>query len=454
MKPLLTCLSVLTAFWPFINTPATAKSPSLLLQEAVHAEQTEGDLATAIGLYKQVLADTKTYQQIAAQATYHLGLCYVKQGDQPQARVYWQELIEGYPKQTSLVARASVQLERLATPEPMHINEAQDLNQRSYRQLSALLSQVSLLSESFVETIARNDFKATDAICKEIKALIEEQLPHIEPSKEKALFEALLPEFDVLHKAIHDSAVNKADPVRVTVSLFKLSNLASQFYTQFQTVYKPHHWPVESAVFAQLSLDVFRHIRTRFSTLRSQAMQRGLGFHSHIYWVDSPWRASLGGLECLQNTTNEALDRRTSLGRAGGFKPSYFDIAGRPMDIEIIADPSLKNTYHYFWTPAEPIGPGQVFHYAWGGYYNHPLPQKEGAERYILAMRNEPVARVYETFFLVTPKAMGIHTHTYSHKEPVGDFMVYEWTTELPYNTPHYVDVELSATKTPVETGD
>jgi len=265
MKPLLTYLSALTVVWAFINTPATAKSPSQLLQEAVYAEQTEGDLARAIELYKQVLADTKTYQQIAAQATHHLGLCYVKQGDEPQARVYLQEVIEGYPKQTSLVARATVQLERLGTPEPAQINEAQDPNQRSYQQLSALLSQVALLSESFVETIARNDFKATDAICNEIKALIEERLPHIERSKEKAMFEALLPEFDVVHKAIHDSAVNKADPVRVTVSLFKLSNLANQFYTQFLTVYKAHHWPVESAVFAQLSLEVFRHIRTRFS---------------------------------------------------------------------------------------------------------------------------------------------------------------------------------------------
>jgi len=193
---------------------------------------------------------------------------------------------------------------------------------------------------------------------------------------------------------------------------------------------------------------------TRFSTLRNQALERGLRFNSHIYKVDSAWRASLGGLECLENYSNEALDRRTSLGRAGGFKPSYFDIAGRPMDIEIIADQSLKNVYHYFWTPTEPIGPGQVFHYAWGGYHNHPLAQKEGTERYILAMRNEPVSQTYETFFLVTPKAMRVHTETYTHEEAVGDFMVYEWTIELPYNTPHYVDVELSAANTTTETSD
>lgn len=454
MKALLTYLVVLTALWASINTPVSAKSPSLLLQEAVHAEQTEGDLVKAIELYKQVLADTKTYQQITAQATYHLGLCYVKQGDEPQARTYWQEVIEGYPKQASLVARATVQLERLGTPELTQINEPQDPNQRPYQQLYTLLSQVSPLTESFIESIARNDYKAADAVCKEIKAVIEERLPHIEPSKEKAMFETVLPEFNVLHKAIHASAYNGADPVPITISLFKLSNLASQFHSQFQTVYQAHHWPVESAVFAQLSQDVFRHIRARFSSLRNQALAKGLGCNTHIYRVNSAWKASVGGLQCLENYTNKPLEKKTSLGRAGGFKPSYFDIAGRPMDIEIIADQSLKNVYHYFWTPTEPIGPGQTFHYAWGGYYNHPLAQKEGTERYILPMRNEPVAQIYETFFLVTPKAMRVHTRTYTHKEQVGDFMVYEWTTELAYNTPHYVDVELSATDTTTETGD
>ena len=58
-----------------------AKSPSLLLQEGLYAEETEGDLEKAIGLYEQLLEQSKDVERLAARATYQLGMCYLKKDD-------------------------------------------------------------------------------------------------------------------------------------------------------------------------------------------------------------------------------------------------------------------------------------------------------------------------------------------------------------------------------------
>ena len=57
---------------------AGAKSPVLLLQEGLYAEETEGDLEKAISLYEEVLEQYKDVERLAARATYQLGMCYLK----------------------------------------------------------------------------------------------------------------------------------------------------------------------------------------------------------------------------------------------------------------------------------------------------------------------------------------------------------------------------------------
>ncbi len=89
------------------------KSPATLLQEALYAEETEGDLDKAITIYQQVLAESSPIQRIAAQATYQLGLCHLKKDEKEKAAEYFQQVVSNYPTQKNFSRQAGEQLEKL-----------------------------------------------------------------------------------------------------------------------------------------------------------------------------------------------------------------------------------------------------------------------------------------------------------------------------------------------------
>ena len=95
------------------KTGMTTKSPNLLLQEGIYAEETEGDLEKAIGLYQQVLEQYKEVERLAARATYQLGMCHLKKGEKETAGDYFQEVVDYYPEQTRLVKKAQAQLDKI-----------------------------------------------------------------------------------------------------------------------------------------------------------------------------------------------------------------------------------------------------------------------------------------------------------------------------------------------------
>jgi len=90
-----------------------AKSPTLLLQEGIYAEETEGDLEKAIGLYQQVLEQYKEVERLAARATYQLGMCHLKKGENEKAVEYFEEVVDYYPEQKRLVKKAQAQLDKI-----------------------------------------------------------------------------------------------------------------------------------------------------------------------------------------------------------------------------------------------------------------------------------------------------------------------------------------------------
>src|SRR5438045_987908 len=95
-------ISLLTA-----GHPAWAASPSELLQSGIYSEETKGDLDDALKLYQQVVAEAKGAQAVAAQAQYHLGLCYYKKKNYTAANAAFEKLAKDYPEQKELVALAS-----------------------------------------------------------------------------------------------------------------------------------------------------------------------------------------------------------------------------------------------------------------------------------------------------------------------------------------------------------
>jgi tetratricopeptide (TPR) repeat protein len=93
---------------------AAGKSPTVLFQEALYQEETEGDLDKAIELYGQVLEQAAEVERIAARTTYQLGMCHLKKGDKDKAAEYFQEVVSYYPEQISTVRKAQAQLDKIA----------------------------------------------------------------------------------------------------------------------------------------------------------------------------------------------------------------------------------------------------------------------------------------------------------------------------------------------------
>ncbi len=88
---------------PMVAAAATAGE---LLEKAIYAEETAGNLDQAIDLYEQVIAEGKQVSKTAAQAQLRLGLCYEKQGKAEAAATAFQAVIDNYPQESDLIAQA------------------------------------------------------------------------------------------------------------------------------------------------------------------------------------------------------------------------------------------------------------------------------------------------------------------------------------------------------------
>jgi len=90
-----------------------AKSATILLQEGIYAEESEGDLEKAISLYQQVLEKYKDVERLGSRATYQLGMCHLKKGENEKAAEYFQEVVNYYPEQKTVVKRAQKELDKI-----------------------------------------------------------------------------------------------------------------------------------------------------------------------------------------------------------------------------------------------------------------------------------------------------------------------------------------------------
>ena len=96
-----------------IAIAAEVKSPAVLLQEGIYAEETEGNLDKAMEIYGQIREKYNDVERIAAKATYQLGLCNLKKGDNKKAAELFDEVVGYYPQQTETVKMAQEQLDKL-----------------------------------------------------------------------------------------------------------------------------------------------------------------------------------------------------------------------------------------------------------------------------------------------------------------------------------------------------
>ena len=95
-----------------------AKSAAELLREGLYAEEVEGNLDSAIGIYQQVILDTTAPKNLVAQALYHQGMCFMKKKDEAKARDVFQKLVTDYPDQKDVIEKAKPVLEGLGNADP------------------------------------------------------------------------------------------------------------------------------------------------------------------------------------------------------------------------------------------------------------------------------------------------------------------------------------------------
>lgn len=96
-----------------VASAAEAKSATILLQEGIYAEETEGNLDKAIGIYKEAATAAEVSEKAAAEATYRTGLCYLKKGDKTAAAAQFRAVVAKYPNQKELVAQAQKQIDAI-----------------------------------------------------------------------------------------------------------------------------------------------------------------------------------------------------------------------------------------------------------------------------------------------------------------------------------------------------
>jgi hypothetical protein len=89
--------------------------PELLLREAIHKQQVEGDLPGAIKLYQQIVAAKSASRSVTARALLELAGCYEKLGQQ-SATVY-QQIVRDFGDQPAAV-QARARLAALRPPAP------------------------------------------------------------------------------------------------------------------------------------------------------------------------------------------------------------------------------------------------------------------------------------------------------------------------------------------------
>jgi hypothetical protein len=88
-----------------ISSAFSAQDPSELLEKAMYAEETLGNLNEAIGLYRQVADSAETNRATAATALYRLGMCYRKSGRTADALAAFAKLAKMYPEQKDLISQ-------------------------------------------------------------------------------------------------------------------------------------------------------------------------------------------------------------------------------------------------------------------------------------------------------------------------------------------------------------
>ncbi len=101
-----------------VTSTLAATNVELQLEEAIYLEETAGDLAAATKIYLEMLENGEGQRSLLARAHDRLAGCYLKMGRPEDAERHFQKVIEQYPEEAELVARAQLALSASPALEP------------------------------------------------------------------------------------------------------------------------------------------------------------------------------------------------------------------------------------------------------------------------------------------------------------------------------------------------
>ena len=85
--------------------PCVAQTPAELLQKAIYAQETAGDTAGAIQIYRQITANAPLQSPVAAQAQYRIADLMLQKGDLSAAAMEFSILATRYSENQALIAK-------------------------------------------------------------------------------------------------------------------------------------------------------------------------------------------------------------------------------------------------------------------------------------------------------------------------------------------------------------
>lgn len=129
-----------------VGLPAQGQSPADLLQKGIYTQETVGDLDGAIKIYRQIINSASQSRTYAAQAQYRLGLCLLKKGLRAEATKSFEKLVQDYPEEKELIAKAREYLpsETKLLPIPWQENELSEFHSRLANGAGAMTTLYSI----------------------------------------------------------------------------------------------------------------------------------------------------------------------------------------------------------------------------------------------------------------------------------------------------------------------
>ncbi len=112
MNPRRVIIAVLALTLVVVASGYAQQTAEELYQAGLYQEEVQGNLESAIDLYRQILEDFPDNRAVGARAQLHVGLCYEKLG-QRQAQQAYQRVIDDYPEHRDEVLVARQRLARL-----------------------------------------------------------------------------------------------------------------------------------------------------------------------------------------------------------------------------------------------------------------------------------------------------------------------------------------------------